>query len=118
MAEGLDDVRASWQTANMRSEGATGQLLLFPDGEARAARAAAAPPAAVTRQRPVRLGRNARMAERLDRIADEAEREAVYSRRAGDTVGARAARDRAADARRAAALLRAGPAGVGRLLAS
>ena len=58
------------------------------------------------------------MAERLDRIADEAEREAVYSRRAGDTVGARAALDRAADARKAAALLRAGPAGVGKLLAS
>ncbi len=58
------------------------------------------------------------MAERLDRIAEEAEREAVHARRAGDTIGARAARDRAADARRAAALLRAGPAGVGKLLAS
>jgi hypothetical protein len=103
----------------MRSGETTGQLLLFPDGAARAARTPSAPRTGATpRQRPARLGRNARMAERLDRIADEAEREAVYSRRAGDAVGARAALDRAADARKAAALLRAGPAGVGKLLAS
>lgn len=63
-------------------------------------------------------GRNARMAARLERLARAAEREAVHRRRAGDAVGEREARDRAADAHRAAALLRAGPAGVARLLAS
>jgi hypothetical protein len=101
----------------MRSGHSDGQLILFPDGEERAQRAATAA-AIPARRYPARLGRNARMAERLDRIADQAERDAVASRRAGDAVAARAARDRAADARRAAALLRAGPAGVGKLLAS
>ncbi|MDX6556385.1 MAG: hypothetical protein QOD86_2580 [Miltoncostaeaceae bacterium] len=101
----------------MRSVHSHGQLILFPDGEERAQRAAAAA-GTPARRFPPRLGRNARMAERLDRIADAAERDAVASRRAGDVIAARAARDRAADARRAAALLRAGPAGVGKVLAS
>lgn len=58
------------------------------------------------------------MAARLDGLAREADRDAHACRRAGDVVGESEARDRAADSRRAAALLRGGPAGVGRLLAS
>jgi hypothetical protein len=56
------------------------------------------------------------MAARLDELAEAAEREALEHRRAGDAVGARAARDRAAGARRAAQLLRAGPAGVAEVI--
>ena len=58
------------------------------------------------------------MALQLELAAEEADREQAACRQAGDVPGARAARDRAADARRAAALLRAGRAGVGKLLAS
>lgn len=65
-----------------------------------------------------RLGRNARMALRLDRMADEAELEAEALRSSGDQLGERRARERARDARRSAAILRAGPGGVARLLAS
>jgi hypothetical protein len=68
--------------------------------------------------RRARAGRNVRMAERLDRVAREAEREAAECRRAGDLVGMRAARERALGAARAAGLLRAGPSGVAGLLAS
>ncbi len=86
----------------MRSTSSQGQLILFP-GAARPGR----PP-----ERPRRRSRSARMAQRLDDLAVAAEREAIEARRAGDPVSARAARDRAAGARRAAELLRAGPAGV------
>jgi len=58
------------------------------------------------------------MAERLDLVAQEAQREAAACRRAGDLVGMRAARERARGAARAAELLRAGPSGVAGLLAS
>jgi hypothetical protein len=78
-----------------------GQLLLFR----------AAPGQDRRRGRP-RLSRSARMAARLDELAAGAEREALEARRAGDAVGARAARDRAEGARRAAEILRAGPTGV------
>jgi hypothetical protein len=70
------------------------------------------------RQRRRRTGRNARMAERLDQIAVVAEREAAAAKRHGSDVEARRARERAQDARRAAAMLRAGPSGVGSVLAS
>lgn len=56
------------------------------------------------------------MAERLDALAEAADREAAESRRAGDVVSFREARDRAQGARRAAELLRAGPAGVAGVL--
>lgn len=89
-----------------------GQLLLFPAAPRPGRRAP-------SRGRPpVTPGRNARMAARLDGLARGADGDARACARAGDVVGEREARDRAADSRRAAALLRAGPAGVGRLLAS
>ncbi len=65
-----------------------------------------------------RLGRNERMALRLDQMADDAELEAESCRSRGDQLGERRAREQARDARRSAALLRAGPEGVARLLAS
>lgn len=65
-----------------------------------------------------RLGRNARMAVRLDDLARRADFEAEECRVAGDQIGERRAREQARDARRSAELLRAGPAGVARLLAS
>jgi hypothetical protein len=83
------------------------QLTLFQGGGAR--------PAPAPRRR---LGRNARMALTLDRMADEAEAQAERSRADGDQMGERRARERARDARRSAAILRAGPGGVARLLAS
>lgn len=70
------------------------------------------------RRRSERLGRNARMALRLDELAEQADAEAEECRRAGDEVGVRRARERARDARRSAAVLRAGPPGVADLLAS
>lgn len=91
-----------------RSDPDAGQLFLFPGALAEAP----ARPAA----RPGQPGRSARMAERLDELAAAAEREAYEHRRAGDRIGARAARDRAAGARRAAELLRAGPTGVADVL--
>lgn len=84
-----------------------GQLLLFPGGGS-----------AWQGGRPRRGGRNRRMAQHLDAIAAQAERQAAAARRAGDRIEAHRATERAHDARRAAALLRAGPEGVGRLLAS
>ena len=89
----------------MRSPHSQGQLILFPGAER--------PP---RRERPRRRSRSARMAQRLDDLALAAEREAAESRRAGDAVSARAARDRAEGARRAAELLRAGPAGIADVL--
>jgi hypothetical protein len=89
----------------MRSSAAQGQLILFP-GADRPAR----------REGPRRRSRSARMAQRLDELAAAAEREAAEAQRAGDGVSARAAADRAEGARRAAALLRAGPTGVADVL--
>jgi hypothetical protein len=97
-----------------------GQLILFPTARAGSARRAGEPPAR-GQDRPGGRGprsRNARMAARMDLLARDAAREAAMCRRAGDVAGAREAGDRAAGARRAAALLRAGPGGVGEVLAS
>ena len=58
------------------------------------------------------------MAERLDGIAIEAQRDAAEAVMAHDEVCAREALERASAARRAAALLRAGPSGVRDLMAS
>lgn len=58
------------------------------------------------------------MAERLDGIAIEAQRDAAEAVMAHDEVSAREALERASAARRAAALLRAGPGGVQDLMAS
>lgn len=89
-----DDVRA-------RDE----QMTLFaPGGQPRPQR----PPA----------GRNARMALRLEQLADDWEDQADEARTAGDQVTERRMREQARDARRSAALLRAGPGGSSRLLAS
>ncbi len=72
-----------------------------------------------TRRRPrTRMGRNERMAERLDVIALEAQRDAAAAVMAHDDVTAREMLDRASAARKAASLLRAGPSGVRDLLAS
>ncbi len=71
------------------------------------------------RRRPrARLGRNDRMAERLDMVAIQAERDAAAAVMAHDDVTAREMLERAQAARRAASLLRAGPSGVRDLLAS
>lgn len=96
----------------MSTHDGKGQLILFAtatDDVPRAARRA--------RRRGSRgaTGR-LRMIERLDGLADQAEREAREFRRAGDLMRARAARDRAAGARRAAQILRAGPDGVAQII--
>jgi len=62
--------------------------------------------------------RNLAMALRLDRLAEDCDREAERAERAGSPAAARAALDRAAAARRAAQILRAGPAGVRDLFAA
>lgn len=90
----------------MRSVTPQGQLILFPGAEPRQAPVVRAP-------RPTRTQRKA---EQLDRIAEEAERELAECFRAGDAVSAKAAHERARGARRAAQILRAGPAGVAELL--
>lgn len=77
-----------------------------------------APPATGVPRHGRRLGRNARMALRLDDMALQSDREAEECRRAGDQIGERRAREQARDARRSAMLLRAGPEGVARVLAS
>lgn len=64
------------------------------------------------------MGRNERMAERLDAVAVHAQHEAAAAVMAHDDITAREMLDRASAARRAASLLRAGPAGVRDLLAS
>jgi hypothetical protein len=89
-----------------------GQLLLFPGVEAPARPSVPAP---VRRPAP-RGSRADRMAARLDDLAAAAERELADAWRAGDTVTAQAAHERARGARRAAELLRAGPAGVAEVL--
>jgi len=58
------------------------------------------------------------MAERLDRIALQAERDAGAAVMAHDDVTAREMLERARAARKAASLLRAGPSRVRELLAS
>ena len=84
-----------------------GQLILFPG----------APPAPARHRPPRRrAGPSARKAGQLDRLAQAAERELAEAWRAGDAVAARAARERARGARRAAQILRAGPAGVAEVI--
>lgn len=68
--------------------------------------------------RRTRLTRNERMAVRLEQLADDWEDQAEQERVAGDQLSARRLREQARDARRSAELLRAGPGGVSRLLAS
>lgn len=75
-------------------------------------------PAAVRRRPRTRMGRNQRMAERLDMIAIQAERDAAAAVMAHDDVTAREMLERSQAARKAASLLRAGPSGVRDLLAS
>ncbi len=70
------------------------------------------------RPRASRQGRNLRMAERLDQIAIETQRNAAEAVMAHDDISAREFLDRASAARKAAALLRAGPSGVRDLMAS
>lgn len=96
----------------MRTPSSEGQLILFaaPDrtrtADARRAR----------RRRTGRGNRESgsrlRMAERLESLAEAAEREMRECRRAGDRMRERDARDRAAGARRAAQILRAAPGGI------
>lgn len=88
-------------------ESVRGQLMLFPGGGS-----------SWRGRRSRGGGRNSRMAQRLDVLAAAAEREARAARRDGDAVSARRAEERARDARRAAAMLRAGPRGVGKIIAS
>jgi hypothetical protein len=96
----------------MDTRNAASQLLLFtaPDRPAERPR--------LRRRRTERPGGRPRMIARLESLAETAEREARDCRRAGDMVGARAARDRAVGARRAAEILRAGPDGVATILNS
>ncbi len=68
--------------------------------------------------RQARLSRNERMALRLEQLADDWEDQAEQERVAGDQLSERRLREQARDARRSAALLRAGPGGISRLLAS
>lgn len=75
-------------------------------------------PAASRRRPRGRLGRNERMALRLDDIAVQSERDAAAAVMAHDDVTARELLERAGAARKAASLLRAGPTGVRDLLAS
>ena len=65
-----------------------------------------------------RLGRNARMALRLEQLADDWQDQADLEHASGDQITERRLREQARDARRSAALLRAGPGGVSRVLAS
>ena len=96
----------------MRSPTPQGQLILFPGIEP----ASAPGPVSERSLHVPRPSRTERKAEQLDRLAEIAERELAESWRAGDTVSARAAHDRARGARRAAQLLRAGPTGVADVL--
>ena len=73
-------------------------------------------PHEVQRERRRPANRTERMAERLDARAGAADREVRACARSGDQVGRRRARQEAADARRAAAMLRAGPRGVASVL--
>ena len=62
--------------------------------------------------------RNLAMALRLDQLAEDSDREAERAERAGSPAAAHLASERAAAARRAAQILRAGPAGVRDLFAA
>jgi hypothetical protein len=62
--------------------------------------------------------RNLAMALKLDQLAEDCDREAERAERAGSPAAARASAERAEAARRAAAILRAGPAGVKELFAA
>ena len=66
----------------------------------------------------VGCGRSQEQAESEAPMPQVAEHEEAAARRQGSDVDARRARERAQDARRAAAMLRAGPQGVGSVLAS
>lgn len=101
----------------MSTATATPQLLLFPQPSARPASPRRRPARRPTARRGTERGSGrARMVARLEHLAEQAEREMRECRRAGDAVGARAARDRAAGARRAAQILSAGPDGVARII--
>lgn len=84
-----------------------GQLILFPG---------AAPPAPQPARPRRRPGPALRKAEQLDRMAATAERELADAWRSGDMLAAQAAHERARGARRAAQILRAGPAGVAEVI--
>jgi hypothetical protein len=64
------------------------------------------------------MSRNERMAGKLESIAEAHERDAERRERAGDILNARRASHDAAAARRAAAILAAGPAGIRNLFAA
>jgi hypothetical protein len=97
----------------MDTPNAASQLLLFTAPTRPAERPR------IRRRRTERPGGGRpRMVARLESLAEAAEREARDCRRAGDMIGARAARDRAVGARRAAEILRAGPGGVATILNS
>lgn len=91
-----------------------GQLILF------SAPARSAEHQAQRQRRRPRPGANpggrTRMIERVETLAERAEREERSCRRHGDMLGARAAHDRAIGARRAAQILRAGPGNIGALI--
>ncbi len=65
-----------------------------------------------------KLSRNESMSLRLEQLADDWDDEAESAHQHGDQITERRMREQARDARRSAAILRAGPEGVGRLLAS
>lgn len=92
-----------------------GQLILFPTA------ARDADHATPRMRRRIRRagggpGSRLRMAERLESLAEAAEREMRECRRAGDRMRERDARDRAAGARRAAQILRAEPGGIATII--
>jgi hypothetical protein len=65
-----------------------------------------------------RMSRNARMAIRLEELADSWDDDAADAHANGDQLSERRLREQARDARRSAQLLRAGPGGAAGLLAS
>jgi len=73
-----------------------------------------------TRPAPARgrMSRNARMAIRLEELADSWDDDAAEAHASGDQLAERRLREQARDARRSAQLLRAGPGGAAGLLAS
>ncbi len=92
-----------------------GQLILFAP-QARADTAERRRRARGRRRPGAGPGSRLRMAERLEALAEAAEREMRECRRAGDRMRERAARDRAAGARRAAQILRAEPGGIATII--
>jgi hypothetical protein len=73
-----------------------------------------------TRPAPTRrrMSRNARMAIRLEELADGWDDAAAEAHASGDQLSERRLREQARDARRSAQLLRAGPGGAAGVLAS